>query len=234
MNSLSKSFTTFYASSIGKKWVVAITGLIFIGFLLGHLIGNLLIFLGPKALNEYAVFLHSIGHGMGIWVARIVLLVSLILHVVTTIQLVRQNRAARAVPYQHEKTIQGSKASRTMPITGLIVLTFIVYHILHFTVGLTTSYYDPDGAYYLANGDHNVYKMVVDGFQNLLVSGFYIFAMALLCMHLSHGFSSAFQTLGLRTERTWPAISLAGKLFAALIFFGNISIPVSILFGFVK
>jgi succinate dehydrogenase / fumarate reductase cytochrome b subunit len=234
MNSLSKSFTTFYASSIGKKWVVAITGLVFIGFLLGHLIGNLLIFLGPDALNEYAVFLHSIGHGMGIWVARIVLLVSLILHVVTTIQLVRQNRAARAVRYQHEKTIAASKASRTMAISGLIVLVFVIYHILHFTVGLTTSYYDPDGAYYLANGDHNVYKMVVDGFQNILVSGFYILAMALLSMHLSHGFSSAFQTLGLRTKSSWPAIHCAGKIFAAFIFVGNCSIPISVLLGVVK
>jgi len=234
MNALLNSLKKVFASSIGKKWIVALTGLAFIGFLLGHLIGNLLIYAGPDAINEYAVFLHSLGHGAAIWIARIGLLVCLVLHVVTTILLVKQNKAARGGGYAHDKTIQASKASRTMAISGLIVLVFVIYHILHFTIGLNSDYYDPEGGYTLANGAHNVYAMVVDGFSNVLVSGFYILAMALLCMHLSHGFSSAFQTLGLRTKKSWPAIKGAGYAFSALIFFGNISIPLSVLFGIVK
>ncbi len=228
------SFSAFFASSIGKKWIVALTGIAFMLFLVGHLTGNLLIFLGPDAINEYAVFLHSLAHGFGIWIARIGLLVCLVLHVTATLQLVRANRVAREVRYQHEATVQASRASRTMAISGLIILAFVIFHILHFTVGLNNEYYVENGPYFLANGHHDVYKMVVDGFSNLLVSGFYILAMGLLCMHLGHGFSSVFQTLGLRTERNWPAIQRAGQAFAGLIFLGNISIPLSVLLGFVS
>jgi len=224
----------FFASSIGKKWVVALTGIVLMLFLVGHLTGNLLIFLGPDAINDYAVFLHGLAHGAGIWIARIVLLACVVAHVTATLQLVRANRAAREVRYLHEATVQASRASRTMAASGLVILAFVIYHILHFTVGLNNEYYVENGPYYLPNGHHDVYKMVVDGFSNLFVSGFYILAIGLLCLHLSHGFSSVFQTLGLRTERSWPAILRAGHLFAAVLFLGNISIPLSVLFGFVS
>lgn len=234
MNALSKSFKNSFTSSIGKKWIVALTGVAFMLFLVGHMIGNLLIYLGPDAINEYAVFLHSLGHGMGIWVARIGLLVCLVLHVVVTILLVKQNKAARSVQYEHEGTIQASRASRTMAISGMIILAFVIYHILHFTVGLNSSYYDPNGGYTLADGSHNVYAMVIDGFSSLLVCAFYIIAMGLLCMHLSHGFASVFQTLGLRSKKTGHVIDKAGYLFAAVIFIGNCSIPLAVYFGLVK
>ena len=195
--------------------------------------GNLLIYFGPDAINEYGVWLRELGHGSMIWIARFGLLVCFVGHVLTTILLVRQNRAARGeIRYQHEATIQASNASRTMIISGIIILAFLIYHLMHFTLGIGNEYYA--GGYNLPDGHHDVYRMVIDGFSVWYVSAFYIFAMALLCSHLSHGFSSIFQTLGLRTERTWPIIRGAGLIYAAVIFFGNISIPISVMAGIVK
>lgn len=224
--------TSYYASSIGKKIIVAVSGLILLLFLAGHLVGNLLIFLGAHAINDYAVWLHELGHGAGIWVARAVLLTMLVAHVVTTISLVRQNRAARGERYQHEATIQASGSSRIMVWSGIIILVFVVYHIMHFTLGIGNEYYA--GGYNTEDGHHDVYRMVIDGFSVWYVSAFYIFAMALLCSHLSHGFASVFQTLGCNSERTRPIIRGAGLLYAGVIFFGNISIPIAVMAGLVK
>ncbi|MGI9240641.1 MAG: succinate dehydrogenase cytochrome b subunit, partial [Verrucomicrobiales bacterium] len=223
MKSLLGPVAAFYASSIGKKLIVAITGLALLGFLFGHMVGNLKIFLGPEKLNSYAAWLHSMP-GL-LWAARLGLLAAFGGHVVTTILLVMQNRAAREERYEHPATVQATGSSRTMMISGTIILTFVVFHILHFTVGVASGYYDPNGDYFLPDGRHDVYKMVVHSFAEVpLISLFYIFSMGLLCMHLSHGFASVFQTLGLRTERSWPLIRAAGYGYAALIFFGNISI----------
>ena len=233
MKSLLGPVLAFYASSIGKKIIVAVTGLALLGFLFGHMVGNLKIFLGPDKLNGYAAWLHSMPGVL--WAARLGLLAALVAHVVTTITLVIQNRAAREERYEHEKTVQATGSSRIMMISGMIILTFIIFHILHFTVGVASGYHDPAGDYMLPNGDHNVYKMVVHSFGEVpILSIYYIFAMALLCSHLSHGFSSVFQTLGLRTERSWPLIRAAGYGYAALIFFGNISIPIAALLGLIK
>ncbi len=236
MKSVWNVLTSFYASSIGKKIIVAVSGLLLLLFLLGHLIGNLLIYAGPHAINEYAVWLHELGHGAVLWIARFGLLALLVAHVVTTVALVRQNRAARPQRYAHEQTVQASGSSRLMIWSGIIILAFVVYHLMHFTLGIGNEYYA--GGYEIQDGPHSghhdVYKMVIDGFSVWYVSAFYIFAMALLCSHLSHGFSSVFQTLGLRTEQTWPIIRGAGLLYAAVIFLGNISIPISIMTGIVK
>lgn len=233
MNSLLTSVTAFYRSSIGKKIIVAATGVAMLLFLAGHLVGNLLVFKGPEALNSYAKWLHSLG-GL-LWVARIGLLVAIVLHVVATIQLVRANRAARPVAYGCDSTRRASKASRTMIVSGLIILLFVVYHLMHFTWGTLNGYYDSSNArYFLPNGDHNVYNMVIDGFKWIPASLFYIVAMGLLCLHLSHGFSSSLQTLGVTTPRTRTAIDLAGKGYALFIFLGNISIPLAIMVGLKK
>ncbi|MBK1833473.1 succinate dehydrogenase cytochrome b subunit [Roseibacillus ishigakijimensis] len=224
MTALTQSAYALWDSSIGKKTVVAVTGLIFIGFLVGHLTGNLLIFAGEKSFNDYAHWLHHLGHGAVVWIARFVLLGSLILHVVATISLTRQNRAARQA-YAHEETIQASKSSRIMIWSGLTVLSFIIFHILHYTVRVDAE---------LARvGAVSPYEMVILGFQNWFVVLFYIVSMVLLCSHLSHGFSSAFQTLGFRSKKTRDLLDILGKAYSILILVGFLSIPIAIrIFGY--
>ncbi len=227
------ALAAFYRSSIGKKIIVALTGVALMGFLVGHLSGNLLLFRGPEAINGYAHWLHSLGTLL--WVARLGLLCCLVAHVVITIQLVRANKAARPEVYGLPATRRATLASRTMIWSGLIILSFLIYHLMHFTLGVANGYYDPQNARYtLPNGDHHVFNMVVDGFRWWPASLFYILSMGLLCSHLSHGFSSVFQTLGLTTNKTRRLIQLAGITFATLIFVGNISIPIAVLCGFGK
>lgn len=233
--SLLEPVKSFYASSIGKKVLVALTGIVLLVFVFVHMAGNLLVFLGPDAINEYGAWLQGTMHGFGVWFARIGLLAAFVIHVVTTIHLVRQNREARQERYAHQTWPASSTASRTMIISGIIILVFVIYHLLHFTIAPTPGPGDP--GYYEAVDDgvrHDVYHMVVTGFSNWFVSAFYIFSMALLCLHLSHGFSSVFQTLGFRTVKSWPIIRSTGHAFALLIFVGNSSIPFAILFGFLE
>lgn len=219
----------FCGSSIGRKILVAVTGLGLLLFLAGHLVGNLLIYLGPDAINSYAYELKHALHGGLLWGARIGLLVFFVVHIVFTIKLTQENRSARQDRYEHGATVQASTASRSMILSGLVVLSFLIYHLLHFTIQATGVEAAP-----LPNGQHDVYSMVVAGFSNPLVSGFYILSMALLCAHLSHGFSSVFQTLGLSTQRTKAIFKTVGIAYALVIFVGNISIPISVLTGFVK
>jgi succinate dehydrogenase / fumarate reductase, cytochrome b subunit len=224
--------STLYQSSIGKKFLVALTGIVLVGFVLGHMIGNLLIFKGPEAINEYGHMLQSMGHGMLIWVARVVIFGSIALHVILTVQLTKANRAARQQAYGKEHTQVASLSSRTMIMSGLTILSFFIYHILHFTVHAFNTYGDTGKYSYDLHGEivHNVYKMVIDGFSWLPASAFYILAMCLLASHLSHGVSSMFQTLGLSTEKTRPLFTKLGKAYAALILIGNCSIPIAIYF----
>jgi succinate dehydrogenase / fumarate reductase, cytochrome b subunit len=220
------------SSSIGKKLLVAITGLMLVGFVAGHMAGNLLIFAGPDAINAYGAFLHEVGHGLGIWVARAGIVAALLIHVVLTIQLTRANKSARATAYGYQHTQVASKSSRTMILSGLTLLAFIVYHLLHFTVRAGNDYNS-----YTTQLDgqtvHDVYRMVIAGFSWAPASIFYIIAMVLLSSHLSHGVASIPQTLGLGTHRTRPMWKLAGNAFALLVLIGNCSIPVAIwLFGY--
>jgi succinate dehydrogenase / fumarate reductase, cytochrome b subunit len=219
---------SFFRSSIGKKWIVALTGLVLIGYVIGHLIGNLQIFSADKSkINEYGAFLHSLG-GL-LWAVRIFLLACFVLHIVTTILLVKQNSAARPQDYAKVKRVQASPAGRTMIWSGLVVLCFVIYHILHFTTHTTRPEFATldDAA-----GRHDVYQMVVLGFQNPFASGFYILGMFLLCMHLSHGFGSFFQTLGLNSKKSAPWLVNGGRVLAWLIFIGYVSIPISVMTGF--
>jgi len=217
----------FWSSSIGKKLVVAITGIVLVGFLAGHLAGNLLMFVGPDAFNEYAKGLHELLHGAGVWIARIVLLTCFVLHIVATIQLTTANRAAREKRYEKEATVQAPKSSQIMIWSGLTILAFVIFHILHFTVRVSAEL-----AGYADAG--NPFKMVIVGFENILVSLFYIIAISLLCSHLSHGTASIFQTLGLRTKKNAALINGGSKAYAAIIWIGFISIPIAVLTGFLK
>ncbi len=221
---------SLYRSSIGKKFLVALTGMVLVGFVLSHMIGNLLVFMGPDAINEYGNMLHEMGHGMLIWVARAVIFGSIALHIILTVQLTKANRAARELAYGKQHTQVASLSSRTMIMSGLTILAFFIYHILHFTVRAFNTYNDPAKYSYDLHGEtvHNVYKMLIDGFSWLPASAFYILAMCLLCSHLSHGVSSMFQTLGLSTEKTRPLFNLIAKGYAALILIGNCSIPIAI------
>lgn len=234
MSALSSPLVNFVSSSIGKKVLVALTGAVLVLFVLGHMIGNLLIFVGKDAINEYGHLLQSSLHGGGVWIARLVIFGSIIVHAILTIQLTKANRAARTERYGFETTQVASKSSRIMILSGLTILAFFVYHILHFTVrawhGFNTARYEIqiDG-----HKAHNVYQMVIDGFSWAPASIVYIIAMALLCSHLSHGFASLFQTLGLNTEKTAPLFKKLGWAYALLILIGNCSIPVAILvFGY--
>lgn len=230
MNALTRAATSYWQSSIGKKLVVAITGLAMVLFLAGHLTGNLLIYAGREAFNEYADFLHSAGHGSLIWVARIGLLVVVVLHVWATILLTRENKVARPQEYAYPTTIQASKSSRLMIWSGLTILAFIVFHILHFTVRVNSHLSDV--------GATSPYDMVIDGFSfgglNAIVVLFYIMAMTCLCSHLSHGVASIFQTLGWRSKKSQELIHKFSLGYTILIYFGFISVPIAIFLGIVK
>lgn len=225
MNAITRCLTSYWSSSIGKKLIVALTGLVLVGFLAGHLSGNMLMYVGREAFNEYAEFLHSMLHGAGVWIARVVLLVMLVLHVAATIALTRQNRAARQ-PYEFKATLQASKSSRIMIISGLTILSFVIFHILHFTTRV-----DADLA---RLGATDPYGMVIVGFKNPLVVLFYIISMSLLCSHLSHGVASIFQTLGVRSKKATSSIKLFSQATSIIIWAGFISIPLSVLAGFLK
>lgn len=229
MNALTRSAAAYWNSSIGKKLVVALTGLAMVLFLAAHLTGNMLMYAGKEAFDEYARFLHEAGHGALIWVARLGLLVVLVLHVWATILLTRENKAARQ-QYEFQATIQASKSSRIMIWSGLTVLAFIVFHILHFTVRTNS---------HLATiAKESPYEMVIAGFSGgflqVLVVLFYVVAMTLLCSHISHGVASMFQTLGFRSKKSAGLIRSISLGYAAVIWLGFVSIPVAIMLGLVK
>ena len=234
MNASSCSFPLpcrIWKSSIGRKFIVALTGLVLVLFLAGHLSGNLLVFVGREAFNDYAELLHDLLHGAGVWIARIGLLVAVTLHVAATISLTRENRAARQA-YAHDATIQASKSSRIMIWSGLTILAFVIFHLLHFTVRVSypaADFIDP--LHLAATGAErfDAWKMVIVGFSNPLVVLFYVIAMTLLCSHLSHGVGAMFQTLGLRSKNSAPMITAISKGYALVIWLGFISIPLAIL-----
>ena len=210
--------------------IVAVTGIVLIAFLIGHLLGNLQIFLGPDWVNSYADHLRALGPLL--WAIRIFLLVNLLLHIFYTISLAIENRRARPVHYKRKDNVKATFASRHMVVSGLIVLAFILYHLAHFTVRKI------DPRFLLLKADplnrSDVYSMMVYGFQNVYVSAFYVVGLFLLTLHLTHGTSSFFQSLGLNDEKLAPRLATAGRIFAWLIFVGYTSIPVTVLLHLVK
>ena len=215
----------FWRSSLGLKIVMAVTGLILLGFVVVHMIGNLQVYMGAEALNAYGVFLRQVGHGGALWAARAVLLVSVVLHIWSAWRLTLMNHAARPVGYREVERRQSTYASRTMRWSGVIVLLFIVYHLMHFTFGLRAVH--PD----FVPGD--VFHNFVVGFQNPLVSAFYILAMLALGLHLYHGAWSFLQTLGLSHPRYNHLRHALATFVTVVVVAGNISFPVAVLTGFV-
>jgi succinate dehydrogenase / fumarate reductase cytochrome b subunit len=223
------TFSNLYNSTLGKKYIMALTGAGLFAFVLAHMIGNLQVFLGPDQLNAYAVFLKS--KPALLWGLRIGLLILVFLHILTAVQLTLRNRAARPEKYDRGKPYKATYASRTLILSGLVLLAFIVYHLMHFTVGLV----DPG---YLqlrdANGHHDVYRMTILGFSHPGISAFYIAAMALLCLHLSHGVGSSFQSIGFKNKKTAVWIDRISNILGVIIFLGNSSMPLAVLAGILK
>lgn len=211
-------------SSIGNKVVMALSGAVITGWLVGHMTGNLLVFAGEKAMNDYAAWLH--GNAGLLWGARIALLVATILHVLTAIRLKRINSEARPSRYHYNSHVQSTLAGRSMIYSGLLVLAYAVYHLAHFTWGVEAVM--PAGEYREQIGVH---AMVVTAFSHTPVAIVYIVANALLGLHLSHGASSAFQSLGLNTPKWRPTVEKIGPAVGAALALGFISIPAAALLG---
>jgi len=224
------ALSAFYHSSVGKKMIAAISGIILILFVIGHLLGNLQIFLGPDWINGYSQHLRDLGPIL--WIIRIFLLTTVIVHIYVTIRLAIDNRRARPEAYIDKQHVKATFASRHMVMSGLIVLAFIIYHIAHFTVRVT------DRRFALLKADplnhYDVFSMMVYGFQSIYVSSFYVLGLFLLALHLSHGSSSFFQSLGLNNKMLTPRLAFGGRVFAWLLFLGYSSIPIAVLLGLVK
>jgi len=206
---------------------MAVTGLILVGFVLGHMAGNLQIYLpvgenGVYAIDKYGALLHSSEELL--WGVRLALLASVGLHIWSAIQLASASNAARPIRYVKQSPLKSSYASRTMYWSGPIIGFFIIYHLLHFTTGSV----HPDYRYL------SVHDNVVKGFSVWYVSAFYIVAMSMLALHLYHGVWSMFQSLGFNHPRYTPRLQAGAKAFAFLIAAGNISIPLAVLSGLVK
>lgn len=203
---------------------MALTGLVLAGFVLGHMTGNLLVFKGAGAINEYAEWLHA--HPGLLWAARSVLILSVVAHIWSGVLLTIENRIARAGGPAIEATRRASLSSRTMPYSGVVILAFIIFHLLHYTFRIIA----------LGGKDFggDVYAMIIAGFSQPVVAMFYIVSMILLCLHLSHGISSMFQTLGLRNERWRGRLDVLATLYGWVIALGFISIPLAVLLGCIK
>lgn len=222
-------FFSYVRSSIGAKHLMALTGLGMVLFAIAHMIGHFGMFSGQDAYNAYAHFLQGLG-GLK-WLARGGLLGIFILHVATAIRLVMINRAARPVPYAAYKPVRSTAASRTMALTGLTLLAFIIYHLLHFTLGQIqpTYFHQLDWA-----GRYDAYSMYVRGFQNVGIFASYTVAMLLLAMHLGHGASSWLQSLGLRHPKYSPALDKLGPALSVILFLGYMAPPTAVLVGLIK
>lgn len=209
----------FWDSTVGKKVVMAVTGILLVGFVLGHMAGNLQMFVGADAMNRYAAFLKSTGELL--WVARLGLLAAVVLHVTAAVQLTRINAAARPQDYAKRTPQVSTLASRTMRIGGFFLLFFIVYHIGHFTTG----------TWHPAFSHTGVYGNVILGFRSPFVVALYVTAMAFLGLHLFHGVWAGFRTLGLQKRSASPIQRTVALWVAILVWAGFTVIPVAVLLG---
>jgi succinate dehydrogenase / fumarate reductase, cytochrome b subunit len=216
-------------SSLGAKALMALSGLALVGFVLIHMLGNLQVFLGQDTFNAYAAMLK--GNALVLWGARIVLLAAVLLHIAGGLRLAALNRKARPVGYSVYRPRAATLFGRYMALSGLVVMAFIVYHLLHFTIGVVHSEH-----FILrdALGRHDVYSMFVRSFQNPVVSCAYIVAILLLGMHLWHGVASTCQSLGLNTPKYRPLIETLGTGLAFVVVVGNCAMPIAVLLGFLS
>jgi succinate dehydrogenase / fumarate reductase cytochrome b subunit len=214
----------FYGSMVGKKVVMGATGLIGIGFVILHSLGNLLVFRGPEAINSYSHFLKSTGELL--WTLRLVLLLAVALHVIAAIQLTRQSRAARPIGYTKRETQVATISSRTMRWGGALLLVFIVVHILHFTTGNIR----PAGVF----SREDVYANVVTSFRIWWVTLFYVVAMLALGLHLFHGAWSSVRSIGVSPPSPHPLHRRVSLLIAVFVWAAFTAIPVAVFSGFVR
>jgi succinate dehydrogenase / fumarate reductase, cytochrome b subunit len=218
----------FYDAPIGKKAVMAVTGLILFGYVLGHMLGNLQIFAPDRdQINHYAAFLHSTTNLAPLWIIRAVLLPAVILHIAASLQLTKIESDARPVGYIKKRDVPTSYAARTMMWSGPIIAAFVIFHVLHLTVGAVMPLREA------GENQPDVRYNIVSGFQNPLIAGVYILAMVLLCMHLYHGLWSLCQSLGWISPRHNEKIKNAAAAAAILVCAGFISVPLAVLAGLV-
>lgn len=219
----------FARSSIGKKWIVGISGALLVLFVLAHLAGNLTIYIGPygEGINVYAQALHA--SPLFLWTARGGLLLVFLVHIFTALSLVLENRRARPQRYAVKARVQSTVFVRTMALSGLVVLSFLIFHVLQFAAGLS-----PHSHLYDLEGRHDVAAMIILSFHNPLVSGFYLLSVFLLGMHLSHGISSIFQTFGLNGRKSAGLIRHGALVLAWVLMAGFASIPVAALTGYLR
>ena len=218
-----------WQTTIGKKVVMAVTGFILFGYVLLHMWGNLKIYYGQEAIDKYGVFLRAVGDPLFaneqlLWLVRVVLLVSVVLHIWAVVSLWQRDRAARPVGYRTRKDVQSNYAALTMRWGGIIILLFVIFHVLDLTTGQANP-----------NFHHgSIYNNIVASFSRPPVALFYILAMLAVGLHLYHGLWSMFQTLGLNTRRSnrlWRNVAIAA---AVLVVAGNISVPIAVLVGFLR
>ena len=219
----------FYRSSLGKKAVMAVTGLLLFGFVLLHMVGNLKMYQGEAKYDAYAVGLREIGapvlgHGQALWIARLVLLAAVLLHLHAAVVLTRQSRRARPVAYSARETVQATYASRTMRWGGVILFLFVLYHLAHLTLGWAHPDFEAG----------KVYQNVIVGFQVPWVAVLYVVANLALGLHLFHGLWSLFQTLGWHHPLLDPWRRRFAALFATVVTLGNVSFPIAVLTGLVR
>ena len=219
----------FYEAPIGKKVVMAVTGVILFGYVVGHLLGNLQIYSADlDQLNRYAAFLHDPSRASLLWGVRIVLLLAVAIHIVASLQLWKLKRAARPIGYVKKDDVPSAYAARTMMWSGPIIAAFVVFHILHLTVGSVLPLQE------LGPNQPNVRANVIAGFQHPAVAGFYVVAVLMLCLHLYHGLWSMFQSVGLSHPRYTPGLKRFAAICAILIAAGNISIPIAVMTGLLQ
>jgi len=220
-----------YRSAVGKKAVMAVTGVILFGFVLVHMAGNLKVYLGAEHFNEYAealrtMFMPILPREGALWVARLVLLVAVVFHIHSAYALTMMNREARPIAYRDRDYVKATYAARTMRWGGVILLIFVIYHLLHFTFGVKVAPHD----FIRSDPYHNF----VSGFRIWWVAGFYILANLALGLHLYHGVWAMFSSLGVTHKRFENWRRGFATVFAALITLGNISFPVAVLIGVVR
>jgi succinate dehydrogenase / fumarate reductase, cytochrome b subunit len=225
------AITQVFTSSLGRKYIMGITGFGMVAFVIFHMLGNLQIFIGSDTLNAYAKLLKTSEEVL--WGIRLGLLAMVGLHIAAAVSLVVDNRKARGRSYTKEKSL-ATWASRTMAVSGTIVLIFIVFHLLHFTAGVIGADYNAHSLPKDEAGRYDVYSMVIHGFSNPWISAFYILSVGLLCWHLSHGVSSMFQSLGFRNARSAALLDKVALVLSFVLFIGMAAVPAAVLLQLVK
>jgi succinate dehydrogenase / fumarate reductase cytochrome b subunit len=214
-----------FSDSIGRKVVMAVTGLLMVLFVVSHLLGNSTIFAGPNGINAYAAKLHELGPV--VWVTRVVMLAAVVVHLLISIQITMENSEANPTQYAVARMLKATFAGRTMIYTGLLLGAFIVYHLLHFTVRVTPGLVLGTDAL----NRFDVFTMVYTAFKSALTALIYVVAMVALFLHLSHGIQSTFQSLGLNNAKTLPGFGVLGRVLSFVFLVGYGAIPVLILAG---